>query len=584
MKLSEVCLNPQSVIGPDGPVTYPCGCCSVCIGKRNSVWRSKLSHALAHCQYPVFITLTYSNEHLPKVYYDESFKFVTDIVHTNGYGESESLFDYFDYKYSIKTTEFNFKDAPHYVSDRIGDTCYYNNDPCFAVCLKKDVQDFIKRLRTNLKRHPVNLYSDVSFSYFICSEYGPKTFRPHYHGILFFRDYNVSQLFINELCESSWSKSDKSANSQSEPIAKAIYNKEGAAAYVSKYITSTADLPYPLRDRLFKPFYLFSKGTPIGSEAFPFDSFHDKISLCSFDDHLKFTDKQSGELVELDVSLPTCSFDRVFPRLLFHRLLDPSTFFKIISRIYQFAGREIPNKTDELNSKFRIGELVNNSDIVDHADQTRFVDYLQCYFTDGYTPVVKAYVEPVKVTPHYLTGDWHKIVYSDVVYHLTSLTNLDLFLFGIPQNRTFCYKIYRLLSDGRPIAATPFLYYYYYNRFYSIQFASQYRHFVEDLNESFNYYGSLCIHYIHDNYSDFFNCLPDDYESICVEEQNRLDRILSYGFSMHIRDLYDDRGKLLLRRTVRHDRIVSESRVLTLQKQHKHKSTRIFNHNKFNDR
>lgn len=41
---------------------------------------------------------------------------------------------------------------------------------------KKDIQDFIKRLRYHI---------DENIAYFLCGEYGPRTFRPHYHMILF---------------------------------------------------------------------------------------------------------------------------------------------------------------------------------------------------------------------------------------------------------------------------------------------------------------------------------------------------------------------------------------------------------------
>lgn len=41
---------------------------------------------------------------------------------------------------------------------------------------KQHLQSWIKRLRTR---------TDKKFKYFITSEYGPKTFRPHYHGVFF---------------------------------------------------------------------------------------------------------------------------------------------------------------------------------------------------------------------------------------------------------------------------------------------------------------------------------------------------------------------------------------------------------------
>lgn len=45
---------------------------------------------------------------------------------------------------------------------------------------KKDIQDWLKRGRMKLKRD-----KGLEFTYFITSEYGPRTLRPHYHGILF---------------------------------------------------------------------------------------------------------------------------------------------------------------------------------------------------------------------------------------------------------------------------------------------------------------------------------------------------------------------------------------------------------------
>lgn len=57
-------------------------------------------------------------------------------------------------------------------------TLTYETEPREGVC-KKDVQDFMKRLRHTTKE---------KISYFLCSEYGEKHQRAHYHMILF--NYN----------------------------------------------------------------------------------------------------------------------------------------------------------------------------------------------------------------------------------------------------------------------------------------------------------------------------------------------------------------------------------------------------------
>lgn len=48
---------------------------------------------------------------------------------------------------------------------------------------KKDLQDFWKRLRINLKREYHEFAPNIK--YYACGEYGDKTKRPHYHAIVF---------------------------------------------------------------------------------------------------------------------------------------------------------------------------------------------------------------------------------------------------------------------------------------------------------------------------------------------------------------------------------------------------------------
>lgn len=59
---------------------------------------------------------------------------------------------------------------------------------------KKDVKDWIKRFRTNYER----LTGRTGVRYFLCSEYGPKTKRPHYHAIFFGLDKKDLALAIND--------------------------------------------------------------------------------------------------------------------------------------------------------------------------------------------------------------------------------------------------------------------------------------------------------------------------------------------------------------------------------------------------
>ncbi|QCS36595.1 replication initiator protein [Capybara microvirus Cap3_SP_475] len=64
----------------------------------------------------------------------------------------------------------------------------------FKTVSKRDVQLFIKRLRKN---------SGLKFTYYIISEYGPRTNRPHYHGIIFLYS-KIDKDNLQKFISSSW--------------------------------------------------------------------------------------------------------------------------------------------------------------------------------------------------------------------------------------------------------------------------------------------------------------------------------------------------------------------------------------------
>lgn len=79
-------------------------------------------------------------------------------------------------------------------------TLTYDNDHYtlgnkgFPVLSKRDVQLFLKRLRKKLDKDKIR--------YFICGEYGPRTLRPHYHGLIF----NIPDRYdVKDLILDAWS-------------------------------------------------------------------------------------------------------------------------------------------------------------------------------------------------------------------------------------------------------------------------------------------------------------------------------------------------------------------------------------------
>lgn len=76
------------------------------------------------------------------------------------------------------------------------------------VVSSRDVQLFFKRLRSKLPK-------GQKIKYFLCSEYGPQTFRPHYHFILF--DF-PPEFGVLECIEKSWPNGFVTVSSPSFPL------------------------------------------------------------------------------------------------------------------------------------------------------------------------------------------------------------------------------------------------------------------------------------------------------------------------------------------------------------------------------
>lgn len=121
---------------------------------------------------------------------------------------------------------------------------------------KKDVQDFWKRLRKDGKE----------FRYFVCGEYGSKTYRPHYHAIVFGLD--LPDLLLNdkghwqsEYLDSKWFF----GYTQIDPFS------EKAAGYVARYTYKKAFKDLKSFYEVFgvePEFVLMSRRPGIGSKFF----------------------------------------------------------------------------------------------------------------------------------------------------------------------------------------------------------------------------------------------------------------------------------------------------------------------------
>lgn len=235
------CLNPKTIRNPYTKefVQVPCGHCDVCYQRHSDSWVSRIKQEMQFSKFNLFITLTYDDSHLPIV--EPSLSSVG--------------LEYFDEVQSILET-----DLP---SVRL--VSHYNGIPYARV---KDFQLFIKRLRQSLFRCKFISESESLLRYYAVSEFGPTTYRPHFHAVLFSEsEYFACHAY--DFISKAWSDYDKSTDTRTLIGRVDVQGVLGDAAnYVAQYLHCITNLPQVLQHRLFKPFHLMSRRPPIGSHSF----------------------------------------------------------------------------------------------------------------------------------------------------------------------------------------------------------------------------------------------------------------------------------------------------------------------------
>lgn len=278
------CLNPQRVFNRYTKefITVPCGKCRSCHNMKAKSWINRLDQEKRCWKYCYFVTLTYNNDNLPRLYSNDSFVL---------YDRQDST--------RIPFEELTFKSS----SDAKLFNSRLNHSLGIPYAKVTDIQKFHKRLNKYIHDNYTQKYQN--FRYFLVSEYGKDTFRPHYHALYFFNERKVSDHF-KEILFTCWS-----ADGSSKGRIDAQIVLGSATSYVAQYINSVSDLPSFYSHRILKPFYVFSKSPVIGSLSSLESEDADLFFSCS---PTRFVyDAKRNEFI--NVPLSDSIKNRLFPRL-----------------------------------------------------------------------------------------------------------------------------------------------------------------------------------------------------------------------------------------------------------------------------
>lgn len=316
-----------------------CGKCLPCRMARQARWAERIKKESQDHLYTQVIYLDYNDAHIPKYDFDDDPYFLVD--------NTPRLQEYYKnnpglQRIDLRELHFHHEYERDYVIDRLNGSVSSLPHPSVY-----DIQIFKKRLATKICREVTGNYG--SFRSAIVAEIGSTTFRPHYHGVIWFDDERILQA-LKRFVPECWT------DSIGNPLGDAHVEAERGnfASYISKYITKPADIPEIYEMPGFKPFFLTSRHPPIGTlctgarNRYIFDSASPvKVEISGSGDQVNVQVFPIGQSLEA----------RLYPKCPLYSQLSEHDRFELYKMIFDPDGLVYESyeafKTDLLNKALR---------------------------------------------------------------------------------------------------------------------------------------------------------------------------------------------------------------------------------------
>lgn len=353
-KLVTRCQNPRTITNKytHESVAVPCGHCPSCILRRSAIQTNLLTTYSSQFRYVYFVTLTYAPCFLPTLevsVVETCTDDIADVPCVPNMDELDAgdpntyLFGFrsvprtASVKVKQSTVERTFKDPKvkfsypmkskellsilgkinHEVPNRIPYVC------------NRDLDLFLKRLRS--------YYPDEKLRYYAVSEYGPTSFRPHWHLLLF----SNSERFSKTVCENvskawSYGRCDVSLS------------RGYAASYVASYVNSFVALPdfYTQMPKVVRPKSFHSIGFT-ESNLFPRE-----VRVAEVDEVIDkclngISVERNGHFFTIKPTWPYLL--RLFPRFSEPIRKLPSSVYQLLSAVFTAPGRVVRSGCADLD-------------------------------------------------------------------------------------------------------------------------------------------------------------------------------------------------------------------------------------------
>lgn len=271
--LKSECLSPLKVMNKyTNEVLYvPCGHCYSCLKNKSNRDTSLAMNIASHFKYCYFVFLSYADQFLPYMEVTQvsrlddvrnlyTFKAVNRSMRIPRKRGNDRIIDDDPFVISHSMTVNEYQDLivkSHGRYDFSRKSVVYPSfsscDNLIPYCNTNDCQLFLKRLRFHISEK----YNE-KIRFYAVSEYGPRTYRPHWHLLLFFNSDELTEV-ISQYVSESWSYGSTSCD----------LSRGGSASYVASYVNSSCCLPsLYVQHKEIRPRSLHSKGYGV-NHVFP---------------------------------------------------------------------------------------------------------------------------------------------------------------------------------------------------------------------------------------------------------------------------------------------------------------------------
>ncbi len=222
------CRHPTKLYNPHigDYIFVRCGKCKSCLSSKSAQATQLCQQEENDHKHTAFITLTYDEQNVPQLLLlPHKNNSIYDVIDNCPRSSTYQEFITNYVSHNDETFKLFLKKAHSYETQQI------------RYCLNSDLQKFIKRIRFHLSK-----YHNTQVRYYAISEYGPQTFRPHFHLLLYFDNSTILPI-LAKLISEQWKYGNTNYS----------LSRNRVASYVAGYVNSFVCLPSLLKNRAFSP-------------------------------------------------------------------------------------------------------------------------------------------------------------------------------------------------------------------------------------------------------------------------------------------------------------------------------------------